>query len=40
MARVGADGHVNLIVNVGIKDIGDGRGDGSMSIVPLVSDGY
>ena len=38
-ARVSANGHVNSIVNVGVKDIGDCRGDGIMNIVPLVSDG-
>ena len=45
VVRVGTDSHVDLIVNVSIEGIGDGRGeetrgDGSMSIVCLVSDGY
>ena len=39
VVRVSADGHVNLTVNVGVRDIGECMSDGIMNIVPLVGDG-
>ena len=36
--RVSTNGHVDLVVNVSVKDVGDGRDDSGVSIVCLICD--